>query len=88
MKLPGSLLEIGESAVAACTSLTQVTFPAGLTRIGAGAFEYCEGAQFAFANTQGWYSVESDGYKQSIDVTEEWVFELLVYSGSELVRIA
>lgn len=86
--LPGSLLEIGESAFAACTSLTQVTFPAGLTRIGAGAFEYCEGAQFAFANTQGWYSVESDGYKQSIDVTDEWVFELLVYSGSELVCIA
>lgn len=86
--LPGSLLEIGENAFAACTSLTQVTFPAGLTRIGAGAFEYCEGAQFAFANTQGWYSVESDGYKQSIDVTDEWVFELLVYSGSELVCIA
>ena len=86
--LPGSLLEIGESAFAACTSLTQVTFPAGLTRIGAGAFEYCEGAQFAFANAQGWYSVESDGYKQSIDVTDEWVFELLVYSGSELLRIA
>lgn len=86
--LPGSLLEIGESAFAACTSLTQVTFPAGLTRIGAGAFGYCEGAQFAFANAQGWYSVESDGYKQSIDVTDEWVFELLVYSGSELVCIA
>lgn len=86
--LPGSLLEIGENAFAACTSLTQVTFPAGLTRIGAGAFEYCEGAQFAFANTQGWYYVESDGDLQSIDVTDGWVTELLVYSGSELVRIA
>ena len=86
--LPGSLLEIGENAFAACTSLTQVTFPAGLTRIGAGAFEYCEGAQFAFANTQGWYSVEPDGYTQSVDVTEEWVQDMVRYGIYELVRIA
>lgn len=86
--LPGNLLEIGENAFLKCVSLTQIAFPAALTRIGARAFEYCEGAQFAFANTQGWYYVESDGDPQSIDVTDEWVFELLVYSGSELVCIA
>lgn len=70
------------------TTLERVVVPDSVEYIGEGAFEYCEGAQFAFANTQGWYSVESDGYKQSIDVTDEWVFELLVYSGSELVCIA
>ena len=86
--LPGSLLEIGESAFAECTSLTQIAFPAALTRIGAGAFEYCYDLQFTFENTQGWYYVESDGDLQSIDVTDGWVTELLVYSGSELVRIA
>ena len=86
--LPGSLLEIGENAFLKCVSLTQIAFPAALTRIGARAFEYCYDLQFTFENTQGWYSVESDGYKQSVDVTDGWVFELLVYSGSELVRIA
>ena len=70
------------------TTLQRVVVPDSVEYIGEGAFEYCEGAQFAFANTQGWYSVESDGYKQSIDVTDGWVTELLVYSGSELVCIA
>ena len=69
-------------------TLQRVVVPDSVEYIGAGAFEYCEGAQFAFANAQGWYSVESDGYKQSVDVTDGWVTELLVYSGSELVRIA
>lgn len=86
--LPGSLLEIGENAFLKCVSLTQIAFPAALTRIGARAFEYCYDLQFTFENTQGWYYVESDGDPQSIDVTDEWVFELLVYSGSELVCIA
>lgn len=86
--LPGSLLEIGENAFLKCVSLTQIAFPAALTRIGARAFEYCYDLQFTFENTQGWYYVESDGDPQSIDVTDGWVTELLVYSGSELVCIA
>ena len=86
--LPGSLLEIGESAFAECTSLTQIAFPAALTRIGARAFGYCYDLQFTFANTQGWYYVESDGDLQSIDVTDGWVTELLVDGERELLRIA
>lgn len=80
--------ETGRSVFYGNTTLERVVVPDSVEYIGEGAFEYCEGAQFAFANAQGWYSVESDGYKQSIDVTDEWVFELLVYSGSELVCIA
>ena len=69
--IPGSVTEIGDSAFYNCSQLKEIAIPNSVTEIGGEAFYGCKSLEsVTFAKTDGWYCVNSDGNKVSVDFSD------------------